>query len=93
MRIISHSNTKTLLNACSQLFMQLINNAFDADIRNTLSTSVALAQAAGVADNEILKSTEEIDVFFYELTYYSPARFVWYMINLIFFRVDIEFIF
>ena len=45
-------------------FRNLIDDAFSPDIQNALMQSAALAQAAGVKEEEILSSTEDIDSFF-----------------------------
>ena len=50
--------------AYSEQFMSLVDNAFAPDFRPALTDSVALAQAAGVADAEILVSVEDVDDFF-----------------------------
>lgn len=55
---INELNDKVLI------FNNLINNAFDTDIRNQLKGSIALAQASGVDESEILYSIENIDDFF-----------------------------
>ena len=48
----------------SERFNNIINNAFDTDIRSALSGSVELARSAGVEEKEILKSINDIDDFF-----------------------------
>ena len=48
----------------SECFMNLVNHAFSPDFRTSLKSSVELARKAGVPDQEILKSKEEIDDFF-----------------------------
>jgi len=45
-------------------FYVLIDNAFVPDFRETFLKSILLAKAAGVEEDEILKSVEEIDEFF-----------------------------
>lgn len=45
-------------------FHNLIDDAFSPDIHNALMQSAALARAAGVKEEEILRSTEDIDSFF-----------------------------
>lgn len=45
-------------------FRNLIDDAFSPDIQNALMQSAALARAAGVKEEEILSSTEDIDSFF-----------------------------
>ena len=45
-------------------FQTLINYAFSPDIQNVLHNSAELARAAGVQENEILKTTEDVDAFF-----------------------------
>ena len=45
-------------------FRNLIDDAFSPDIQNALMQSAALARAAGVKEEEILGSTEDIDSFF-----------------------------
>lgn len=47
-------------------FRFLIDAAFSPDLRESLMESVALAKAAGVKEEELLKSIEEIDDFFLE---------------------------
>ena len=44
----------------------LIENAFAPDFRNELISSVELARAAGVKEEEILNTQEDIDEFFLE---------------------------
>lgn len=46
------------------IFNDLVERAFDPDFREALMGSVELAKAAGVDDNEILKSAEDIDDYF-----------------------------
>lgn len=48
----------------AEIFNALIENAFSADFRNMLMSSVELAKEAGVKDNEILDSISKIDEFF-----------------------------
>lgn len=48
----------------SDRFNNLLNNAFDVDIRAALSGSIELARAAGVKEEEILKTADDIDDFF-----------------------------
>lgn len=55
---------KTELEAETNQFMNLIDNAFDSQFRTSLHASAALARAAGVAEEEILKSVEDVDSFF-----------------------------
>ena len=45
-------------------FYVLIDNAFVPDFRDAFLKSILLAKAAGVEEDEILKSVEEIDEFF-----------------------------
>lgn len=45
-------------------FQGLIDAAFDPGLRESLAESIALAKAYGVKEEELLKSEEEIDVFF-----------------------------
>jgi hypothetical protein len=52
------------LSTASERFQQLIKEAFSTDIRDSLMRSAELAQAAGVREEEILKSIEDIDDFF-----------------------------
>jgi len=52
------------LQAQADAYEELINNAFSADFRQALKGSVELAIAAGVSQNEILKTQDEIDDFF-----------------------------
>lgn len=52
------------LKALSLEFNGLIANAFDPNFRTSLMNSVALAQAAGVPEEETLKSLDEVDDFF-----------------------------
>ena len=42
----------------------MVDRAFDPDFREALMGSVELAKAAGVDEEEILESTEDIDEFF-----------------------------
>lgn len=48
----------------SENFKGLIDAAFTTDIHEALVNSAALARAAGVKEEEILSSTEDIDDFF-----------------------------
>ena len=48
----------------AEQFMSCINDAFEPGFREALIGSVDLARVAGVAEEEILHSTEEIDSFF-----------------------------
>ena len=48
----------------SEQFRSLIDNAFAPDFRDAFLKSIAFAQAAGVNDDEILLSVEDIDDFF-----------------------------
>ena len=52
------------LNENAAQFRSLIDSAFSPDIRNSLMQSAALARAAGVREEEILKSIDDIDSFF-----------------------------
>lgn len=45
-------------------FRELINDAFSPDIHNALMQSAALARAAGVKEEELLSTIEEVDAFF-----------------------------
>lgn len=47
-------------------FQSLIDKAFSADIHEALMHSSALARAAGVKEEELLKSIEDVDYFFME---------------------------
>ncbi len=48
----------------AERFQALIDQAFSPDLHNSLVQSVELARAAGVKDDDLLKSVEEIDDFF-----------------------------
>lgn len=48
----------------SDNFRSLIDNAFAPDFRDAFLKSIAFAKAAGVSDNEILSSIEDINDFF-----------------------------
>lgn len=48
----------------AERFNQLIDQAFSSNIRETLMQSAELARAAGVSEEEILTSVEDIDAFF-----------------------------
>ena len=48
----------------ADIFNSLVNRAFDPDFKEALMGSVELARAAGVEEDEILSSVEEIDDFF-----------------------------
>ncbi len=54
------------VNVQAERFGKLINDAFSPDIRNSLMQSVLLARAAGVKEEELLASAEDIDAFFME---------------------------
>ena len=45
-------------------FQKLIDEAFSANIRESLMQSAALARAAGVDEDEILDSVDDVDAFF-----------------------------
>ena len=45
-------------------FQDLIDKAFSADLRKALQHSAELARAAGVREEEILKTIEDVDAFF-----------------------------
>ena len=55
---------KAELDAESRQFMSLVDNAFNPQFRASLHSSVALARAAGVKEEEILKTVEDVDKFF-----------------------------
>ena len=48
----------------AEVFNQLINQAFSSTIRESLMRSAELARAAGVREEEILTSIDDIDAFF-----------------------------
>ncbi len=48
----------------SELFMGFVNEAFSPGIHDALLSSVALGRAAGVKEEELLKTIDEIDSFF-----------------------------
>lgn len=50
----------------AEKFKSLIDAAFSPDLRESLKESIALAKAAGVKEEELLKSVTEIDDFFLE---------------------------
>lgn len=52
------------LNERSEQFNKLIDNAFDPDFRSMLRSSVDLARAAGVDEDQILDSMDKIDDYF-----------------------------
>ena len=52
------------LNENAARFQSLIDGAFSPDIQTSLMQSAALARAAGVKEEELLTSTEDIDAFF-----------------------------
>lgn len=54
------------LNAQSAQFQQLVRNAFDCDLRGSLQASAALAQEAGVREEDILRTEKDVDAFFLE---------------------------
>ena len=45
-------------------FRQLVEGAFSADVSETLLKSAALARAAGVEEEELLTTVEDVDAFF-----------------------------
>ena len=47
-------------------FKQLIQDAFSPDIHDSLLQSASLAFAAGVKEEELLTSLEDVDAFFME---------------------------
>ena len=52
------------VNARADVFQKLVNEAFSPDIHESLIQSVALAREAGVKEEELLTSVEDIDAFF-----------------------------
>ena len=52
------------LNENAVRFQGLIDDAFSPNIRDSLMSSAALARAAGVKEDEILTSIEDVDAFF-----------------------------
>ena len=48
----------------ADMFNILVDRAFDSDFKEALMGSVILAKAAGVEEDEILSSVDEIDEFF-----------------------------
>ena len=54
------------INQQRERFQSLIDNAFDPNLRDSLMQSAALARAAGVKEEEILRTTSDIDDFFME---------------------------
>jgi hypothetical protein len=52
------------LNENAARFQGLIDDAFSPNIRDSLMSSAALARAAGVKEEEILTSIEDVDAFF-----------------------------
>ena len=48
----------------ARVFQNLIENAFSSNIREALNHSAELARAAGVKEDEILTSVEDIDAYF-----------------------------
>ena len=52
------------LNENAARFQGLIDDAFSSNIRDSLMSSAALARAAGVKEDEILTSIEDVDAFF-----------------------------
>ena len=50
----------------AESFQQLIDDAFSPGINEALANSVALARAAGVSEDELLTSVEDVDAFFLE---------------------------
>lgn len=54
----------TELEEQTEQFYMLIDNAFAPDFRETFLGSIKLARAAGVAEEEILSTTDDVDSFF-----------------------------
>ena len=52
------------VNEAAASFQKLMDEAFSPGLREALMQSVALARSAGVKEEEILISTEDIDAFF-----------------------------
>ena len=48
----------------AEQFKKLVDDAFSPDIHNALIQSAALARAAGVKEEELLTSIEDVDAFF-----------------------------
>ena len=57
---------KNKLEAEEAQFNELIANAFAPDFRDSLRSSAALASAAGVKEEDVLRTTNDIDRFFME---------------------------
>ena len=47
-------------------FQQLVENAFSQDVQDMLHHSVELAREAGVKEGDVLRTVEDVDVFFLE---------------------------
>lgn len=60
----TYEEFKENLQAKSEQFYLLIDNAFAADFQSSFLQSILLAKAAGVEDEKVLTSQEEIDSFF-----------------------------
>ena len=52
------------IEAQSERFRGLLDDAFSPDLHESLMHSVALARAAGVKEEDVLKSVEDVDTFF-----------------------------
>ncbi len=59
-----YSDYQQSLQAESESFFQLIDNAFVPDFRSAFLQSILLAEFAGVEKDEILKSEDDIDSYF-----------------------------
>lgn len=57
---------KNMLEAEEAQFNELIANAFAPDFRDSLRSSAALASAAGVKEEDVLRTASDIDRFFME---------------------------
>ena len=52
------------LRRSTDMFLNLVETAFEGDVRSRLQQSIQLAKEAGVREEEILRTEEDIDAFF-----------------------------
>lgn len=61
---IQLASYRRTIEADADQFMNLIDNAFDPGVMDRFAGSAALARAAGVPEDQILKTVDDVDAFF-----------------------------